>query len=87
MYGFQPSTPVDKFLPLAEATADAADRLTNLLELRDVVKQLFILSKENIEAIFTRSPHIFHVGDIVYLFTRGLHIRQKNLQALEGPTA
>ncbi len=38
IFGFQPSTPADRLLPLAGATADAADRLTNIVEIRDVVK-------------------------------------------------
>ena len=82
MYGFQPSTPADRLLPLTGATADAADRLTNIVEIRDVVKQLLILSKERMAARTTRSPPNFSVGDLVYLSTRGLHIRSQKCKHL-----
>ena len=78
MYGYQPSTPTDRLLPLTGATVDAADRLTNIVDIRDVVKQLLILSKERMTAKTTRSPPNFNVGDLVCLSTRGLHIRSKN---------
>jgi hypothetical protein len=39
MYGFQPSTPADRLLPLTGATAEAADRLTMILDIMDVVHQ------------------------------------------------
>jgi len=35
-YGFQPSTLVDRLLPLASAPALVADRLTQLASVRDV---------------------------------------------------
>ena len=82
IYGFQPSTPADRLLPLTGATADAADRLTNIVEIRDVVKQLLILSKERMAARTTRSPPNFNVGDLVYLSTRGLHIRSQKCKHL-----
>ncbi len=40
MYGFQPSTPADRLLPLTGATAEASDRLTMMRDIRDVVYQL-----------------------------------------------
>ena len=48
----------------------------------DAVKQLLILSKEKMAARSTRSPPIFHVGDPVYLPTRGLHIRSQKCKHL-----
>ena len=63
---------IDCYL-LVGATADAAERLTNIVEIRDVVKQLLILSKERMAARSTRSPPHFQVGYLVYLSTRGLH--------------
>jgi len=79
VYGFQPSMPTtDSLLPLTGATANAADRLTSIFKIRDMVKQLLIMSKERVSARSIRSPRIFHVGDLVYLFTRGLHIHSKN---------
>ena len=62
---------------LAGATVDAAERLTNIVEIWDVVKQLLIISKERMAVGSTRSPPNFHVGDLVYLSTRGLHIRSQ----------
>ena len=82
MYGFQPCTPADRLLPLTDATADAVDGLTNIVDIRDVVKQLLILSKERIAARTTRSPPNFNVGDLVYLSTRGLHIRSQKCKHL-----
>jgi hypothetical protein len=67
--------PAYRLLLLAGATANAAERLTIIDEISDVVKQLLILSKERMAARSTRSPTNFHVGDLVYLSTRGLHIR------------
>ncbi len=82
MYGFQPSAPANRLFPLAGATADAADRLTDIFEIRDIVKQLLILSKERMAARTTRSPPNFNFGDLVYLFTRGLHIRSQKCKHL-----
>ncbi len=67
-------------ITLAGATANATDRLTNIVEIRDVVKQLLILLKERMAARTTRSQANFNVGDLVYLSTRGLHTRSQ-----EGP--
>jgi hypothetical protein len=77
MYGLQPYTLADRLLPLAGATANATERLTNIVEIRDVVKQLLILSKERMAARSTRSPPHFQIGDLVYLSNRGLHIRSQ----------
>ena len=46
MYGFQPSTPADQLVPLTGATAEAANRLTMITNIRDVVHQLIKLPKE-----------------------------------------
>jgi len=82
MYGFQTSTPANRLLHLAGAIADAADRLTNIVEIRDDVKQLLILSKERMAARTIRSPPNFNVGDLVYLSIRGLHIRSQKCKHL-----
>jgi hypothetical protein len=71
---------------LAGATADTADMLTNIVETRDVVKQLSILSKERMAVRSTRSLPIFHVGDLVYLSTRGLHIHSQECKHLRDQT-
>jgi hypothetical protein len=75
MHGFQPSTPADRLFPLSGTTMDAADRLTNNLVIRNVFKQTLILSKERMTTRSTRSPPTFRGEDLVYLSTRGLHIR------------
>ena len=71
MYGFQPSTPAKRLLPLAGATAEAADRLTMIRDIRDVVHQLIKLSKERMAARSTRSAPLFQPDDYVYLSTKG----------------
>ena len=65
MYGFQPSTPTNRLLPLAGATAVATERLTNIVEIRDVIKQLLIISKERMAPKSTQSPPNVHVGDLL----------------------
>ena len=75
MYGYQPSTPADRLLPMAGATADAAHILTLIANIRYVVNQLLKLSKERMAARSTRTAPIFQPGHIVYLSTKGLHIR------------
>ena len=59
MYGYPPSTPADRPLPMAGATADAADILTLIANIRDVVNQLLKLSKERVAARSTRTDPIF----------------------------
>ncbi len=75
MYGYQPSTPVDRLLPMDGAKAHAADRLPLIVDIRDVVNQLLKLSKERMAVRSTRAAPIFQPGDLVYLSTKGLHIR------------
>ena len=69
---------------LAGAIADATDRLTIIIERRDVIKQILVFSKERMAATFTRSPPIFHVEDLVYLSTLGLHICSQKCVHLRG---
>ena len=69
MYRFQPSTHADRLLPLTGATAEVADRLTIITDLRDVVHKLLNLSKKRMAAISTRTVPLFKSGDYVYLST------------------
>ena len=62
---------------MAGATADAAYRLTLVANIRDVVKQLLKLSKKRMAARSTRTAPIFQPEDLVYLLTKGLHIRSQ----------
>jgi hypothetical protein len=59
MYGFRPSTPAYRLLPLTGATAEAANRLTMITDIRDVDHQLIKLSKERMEARSTRNAPLF----------------------------
>ncbi len=78
MYGFQPSSPADRLLTMAGATADKTDRVTNIVEINDVVRQLLIHSKDIMTARSTRSPPVVHVGDLVYLSTHANTFAHKN---------
>ncbi len=75
MHGLQPSTSADRLLLLPGATAEAADILTMIADIRDVVYQSIELSKEIMAAKSTRTAPLFQSGDHVYLSTKGLHIR------------
>ncbi len=55
MYGFEPSTLVDRLLPLTIAIVEVADRLTTIADIRDFVYEFIKLSKERMAARSTRS--------------------------------
>ncbi len=60
MHGFQPSTHAYRLIPLTGATADAGDRLTMIMDIKDVDdQQLIKLSKERMSARSTRTTPIF----------------------------
>ena len=63
MYGFQPSIPADRLLPLTGATVEAAGRLTMISDIRDVVPQSIKLSKERMSARTTRTAPLFQPVD------------------------
>ena len=71
MYGSQPSTHADRLIPLTGATAEVADRLTMIRDIRDVVHRLIKLSKERMVARSTRTAPLFQPDDYVYLSTKG----------------
>ena len=50
--------------------------------MRDVVNRLLKLSKERMATMSTRIALIFHPGDLVYLSTKGLHIRSRKCKHL-----
>ena len=62
-YGFQPSTPTDRLLPLTGAPAPFADRLTELANVREVVRELLTLSKQRMAARSCRPAPTFVVSD------------------------
>ena len=77
MYGFQPSTHVDRLLPLTGATAEASDRLAMITDIRNVVHQLIKLSKEQMAARSTRTTPLFQPDEYVHLSTKGLNLRSQ----------
>jgi len=82
VYGYRPSTPADRILPLTDDIADVADRLTLIADIQDIVDQLLKLSKEIMAAISTRIAPFCQPGDLVYLSIQGLHIRSKKCKHL-----
>ncbi len=74
MYGFQPSTPANRPLPLTSATVEAAEKSAMIANIRDVVYELVKLSKERMAARSTRTATLFQPRDHVYLSTKGSHI-------------
>ena len=81
-YGFQPATPADRLLPLTGAPASVADRLTDLVSVREVVRELLILSKQRMAARSSRPAPVFCPGDLVYLSSKGLHIHSQKCKHL-----
>jgi hypothetical protein len=59
MYGYQPSTPADRILPLVGAIVDAANRLTLIADIRNVIYQVIKLSKEKMSARSTTTAPSF----------------------------
>jgi len=82
MYGYKPSTPADRLLHLNDATTYVVDRLTLIADIRDVVNQILKLSKERIAVRSTRIAPSFQPGDLVYLSTKGVHIRSQKCKHL-----
>ena len=70
------------YLWLMLRTAEAAGRLTLIADIRDGVNQLQKLYKERMAARSTRTAPIFLPRDLVYLSTKGLHIRSQKCKHL-----
>jgi hypothetical protein len=66
MYGYQPSTPADRLLPLTGATANATDRLALIADVRDVVDQLLKLLKK-ISSQIEQDCSFFSIGRSYFL--------------------
>jgi len=81
-YGHQPSIPAERILSLIGADADAIDRLTLIADIRDVLNQLFKVSKESIAARSIKTAPSFQPGDLVYLSIKGLLIRSHKCKHL-----
>ncbi len=69
-YGFQPATLADRLLPLTGALALDADHLTELANVRNVVRELLILSEQLMTARFAKPAPTFDVGDFVFLSSK-----------------
>jgi hypothetical protein len=67
---------------MAGPTMDAPDRFTLIADIRDDVNQLQRLSKERMAVRSTRNAPILQPGDLVYLSTKGLHIRSQKCKHL-----
>jgi hypothetical protein len=78
----QPATPTDTLLPLIGAPASVAEHLTELANVRDVVRKLLILSKQRMADRSSRPSPIFAVGDFVFLSSKGLHIHSQKCKIL-----
>jgi hypothetical protein len=65
-YGFQPATHADRLLPLIGAPPLVADRLTEMANVREVVRELLMLSKQRMGARSSRSAPTFVLGDFVF---------------------
>ena len=82
-YGFQTSTLVDRLLPLFGAPALVADRLTEMANVREVVRELLTLSKQRMAARSSRPAATCVVGDFVLLSSNNrLHIHSKKCKHL-----
>ena len=82
IYGFQLATLANRLLPLIGAPSPVADRLTELANVREVVRELLTLSKQRMAARSSRLAPTFVVGDFVFLSSKGLHIHSQKCKHL-----
>jgi hypothetical protein len=83
IYGYRSSTPAHRLLPLTIATANIADRLNLVADIRDVVNQLLKLSKERIAAWSTRLLLLFN-RETLFIFGLKVYTSvNKNANTLE----
>ena len=81
-YGFSLATSADRLLPLIGAPALVADHLTELANVREVVRELLTLSKQRMAARSSRPAPSFVVGHFVFLSSKGLHINSQKCKHL-----
>jgi len=84
-YGYNPPGPAD--LMFSKETAikgntAAIDRLQNLHDTQEVVKELIYLSKQRMMARSDTVVPEFNPGDLVYVSTRGLRIKSQDCRKL-----
>jgi hypothetical protein len=60
-YGFLPTTSAHRLLPLIGAQAYVTDRLTELVSVRDVVRELLALSKQRMAGRSSRPSLFFRI--------------------------
>jgi hypothetical protein len=80
-YGFQPTTPANRFFPLSGTLAPVANHLIELASVRDGVRELLTLSKQQMTARSSR-PAPFFFGDFIFLSSKGLHIHSQKYKHL-----
>jgi len=81
-YGFQLATLADRLLQLTGAPALVADRLTKLANIREVIRELLMFSKQRMAARSFRPTPTFVVSDFVFLSSKGLHIHSHKCKHL-----
>jgi hypothetical protein len=69
-------------LPQTCAPVPVGDRLIDLASVRDVVRELQTLSKQQMAARSSRPSPIFVEGDLVFLSSKGLHIHSQKYKHL-----
>ena len=69
-------------LLLTGALARVYERLTDLANVRDAVRELLTLSKQRMAARFSRPTPTFVVGDFIFLSSKGLHIHSRKCKHL-----
>ena len=81
-YGFQIATHADRLLQLFGAPAPVADRLIDLASVRDVVRELLTISKQQVAARSSRPAPTFVADDFVFLSSKVFNIHPQNLKHL-----
>ena len=69
-YGFQLATLANSLLPLTGALTPVANRLIELANVREDVRELLTRSKQRMAARSSRPAPIFVVGDFVFLSSK-----------------
>lgn len=77
-YGYDPVKPIDVAIPISpySVSAEATDRVQLLKDTHAVVQELLLLSKDRMAHSDTPVME-FKPGDLVYLITKGLVIKQQ----------
>ena len=82
-YGFQPSTPADRLLPVDDVPASSVNHLQQIKDTQELLRELLDLNKQRLAARRSRDPPQFNVGDKVYLSTAGLNLKTQKCKKLQ----